>query len=62
MRTFGAARCLFESNYPVERDCVSYRTLLNMFKKLAAKLALSDAEKADLFCGTAKRVYGSRDP
>ena len=62
VRTFGAARCLFESNYPVERDCVSYRTLLNMFKKLAAKLALSDAEKADLFCGTAKRVYGLRDP
>ena len=53
---------MFESNFPVERDCVSYRTLLNMFKKLAAKLALSDAEKADLFCGTAKRVYGLRDP
>jgi len=32
-----------------------------MFKKLAAKLGLSDAEKADLFCGTAKRVYGLRE-
>ena len=61
VRTFGAARCLFESNYPVERDCVSYRTLLNMFKKLAAKAGLSEAEKADFFYGTAKRVYGLSD-
>ena len=57
VRTFGAARCMFESNFPVERDCVSYRTLWNTFKKIAAKLGLSDAEKADVFAGTARRVY-----
>ena len=52
---------MFESNFPVERDCVSYRTLLNMFKKLVAKAGLSEAEKADFFYGTAKRVYGLSD-
>ena len=58
---FGARRCMFESNFPVDRDCVSYRTLWNTFKKLARRLRLTDAEKADIFHDTAKRVYGLRD-
>jgi len=55
--SFTPARCMFESNFPVDRDCVSYRTLWNMFKKLAARMGLSDAEKADIFHDTAQRVY-----
>ena len=57
IRSFGASRCMFESNFPVDRDCVSYRTLWNTFKKVAARLRLSDAEKDDIFRGTAVRVY-----
>ncbi|GMI39217.1 hypothetical protein TeGR_g2997 [Tetraparma gracilis] len=34
IKSFGAAKCMFESNYPVERDVVSYRTLWNTFKKI----------------------------
>ena len=48
---------MFESNFPVDRDCVSYRTLWNTFKKLARRLGLTDAEKADVFHDTAVRVY-----
>jgi len=41
VRTFGAARCLFESNYPVERDCVSYRTLVTLTLSPAPTLTLT---------------------
>lgn len=54
---FGPDRCMFESNYPVDKECVSYRTLWNGFKRIAAKAGLSDAEKTSIFSGTAARVY-----
>ena len=54
---FGTKRCMFESNFPVDKECVSYRTLWNTFKRIAAKLGLSDSEKAMMFSGTAARVY-----
>lgn len=53
--TFGPSRCMFESNYPVDRDAVGYTVLWNAFQKIAA--AYSDAEQDDLFVGTAARVY-----
>lgn len=52
---FGADRCMFESNFPVDRWGCDYATLWNAFKRIAA--GASDAEKAALFSGTAKRVY-----
>lgn len=53
--TFGPSRCMFESNYPVDGETTSYTVLWNAFKKLSAHL---DAEaRADLFAGTARRVY-----
>jgi predicted TIM-barrel fold metal-dependent hydrolase len=52
---FGANRCLFESNFPVDKAMYSYRTLWNAFKRLAANL--SDTERHALFAGTAARVY-----
>ena len=54
---FGPERCMFESNFPVDKECVSYRTLWNAFKRIAAKAGLSEAEKADIFSGTAMRAY-----
>ena len=54
---FGPERCMFESNFPVDKECVSYRTLWNAFKRIAAKAGLSEAEKADIFRGTAARAY-----
>jgi predicted TIM-barrel fold metal-dependent hydrolase len=52
---FGVARCMFESNFPVDKASTSYRVLWNSFKRLAAKF--SAAEKAALFHDTAARVY-----
>ena len=52
---FGAGRCMFESNFPVDRWGCDYATLWNAFKRIAA--GASDAEKAMLFSGTASRVY-----
>lgn len=52
---FGVDRCMFESNFPVDRQSTNYVTLWNAFKKIAA--GASDAEKAALFEKTARRVY-----
>ena len=52
---FGPERCMFESNFPVDRQSLSYRTLWNAFKKMTADFAAS--ERADMFAGTAQRVY-----
>ncbi|MEM7099719.1 MAG: amidohydrolase family protein [Pseudomonadota bacterium] len=57
MEAFGPDRCMFESNFPVDKDCISYRTLWNLFKKLAHEFGLSESEKSDVFCGTAARAY-----
>jgi L-fuconolactonase len=55
IEVFGPKRCMFESNFPVDRLSCSYNVLWNAFKKLAAKF--SDDEKADLFQRTAAGVY-----
>ncbi len=57
LEAFGPERCMFESNFPVDKDCISYRTLWNLFKKIANKLGLSKSEKRAVFSGTAARAY-----
>jgi predicted TIM-barrel fold metal-dependent hydrolase len=52
---FGARRCMFESNFPVDKGSFSYRVCWNAFKRLAA--GASDEERAALFSGTAVEVY-----
>lgn len=56
---FGANRCMFESNFPVDKAMYSYRTLWNTFKLLTARY--SDDERAALFAKTAAETY-SLDP
>ncbi len=57
IEAFGPGRCMFESNFPVDKECVSYRTLWNAFKRIAARFGLSEVEKAQIFAGTAVRAY-----
>jgi predicted TIM-barrel fold metal-dependent hydrolase len=57
INAFGPDRCMFESNFPVDKECVSYRTLWNAFKRIAAHLGLSESEKTEIFAGTAARAY-----
>jgi len=52
---FGPQRCMFESNFPVDRLSISYQVLWNGLKKIVADF--SEDEKDHLFCGTASRVY-----
>ncbi len=52
---FGPERCMFESNFPVDRASCSYTVLWNMFKRLSG--AYSPHERAALFRDTAVRVY-----
>lgn len=52
---FGADRCMFESNFPVDKRTCGYAVLWNAFKHIAA--AYSIGEKTTLFYGTAARVY-----
>jgi len=53
---FGASRCMFESNFPVDKMGIGYAALWNAFKRIAA--TASSDEKAELFSGTARRAYG----
>jgi predicted TIM-barrel fold metal-dependent hydrolase len=52
---FGADRCMFESNFPVDRLSLSYAVLWNGLKKIAR--GCSAHERDALFAGTATRVY-----
>ncbi|MEM9472916.1 MAG: amidohydrolase family protein, partial [Pseudomonadota bacterium] len=52
---FGAERCLFGSNYPIEKLWTSYADLVSAFKKAAS--GLSKADQKAIFHDTAQRVY-----
>jgi L-fuconolactonase len=52
---FGASRCMFESNFPVDKISYSYQVFWNACKLMAK--GASSAEKADLFAGSASRCY-----
>ena len=52
---FGADRCMFESNFPVDRLSCSYAVLWTAFKRLSQ--AYSETERTALFHDTATRVY-----
>ena len=52
---FGPQRAMFESNFPVDRVSLSYRTLWNAFKRIAAPFG--EAEKDALFRATAAHFY-----
>jgi L-fuconolactonase len=52
---FGVTRCMFESNFPADKQTCSYGVLWNAFKRVAA--GYTPAEKAALFYETARRVY-----
>jgi L-fuconolactonase len=52
---FGPQRCMFESNFPVDKLSISYPVLWNALKKIAA--CYSETERDALFRGTASRVY-----
>ena len=52
---FGVDRCMFESNFPVDKWSFPYTVLWNAFQRIVADA--SPDEKAALFHDTAVRVY-----
>jgi L-fuconolactonase len=52
---FGADRCMFESNFPVDRLSLSYRVYWNAMKKIAADY--SELEQQAMFSRVARQVY-----
>jgi len=52
---FSPARCMFESNFPVDKASLAYATLWNAFKRIAAPF--DEAEKDQMFRATASRFY-----
>ena len=52
---FGPARCMTESNFPVDRLSISYPVLYNGLKKMLA--GFSTDERDAMFYGTANRIY-----
>ena len=55
IEAFGANRCMFESNFPVDKGSYAYATGWNAFKRLTAGASASEREA--LFSGTESRVY-----
>lgn len=55
IEAFGARRCMFESNFPVDRCSFRYKLCWNAFKRLAQ--GCSEDERDHLFAATASRVY-----
>ena len=52
---FGPSRCMFESNFPVDKVSYSYNVVYNAFKRLTKNY--SAGERAAMFHDTAVRVY-----
>ena len=52
---FGPDRCMFESNFPVDKVSYSYNVMYNAFKRLSK--GYSATERAAMFHDTAVRVY-----
>ena len=55
IEAFGAARSMYESNFPVQKRWCSYQVCWNAFKLISA--GASEGEKSDLFTGAAARAY-----
>jgi L-fuconolactonase len=60
IEAFGVDRCMFESNFPVDKQSTGYVELWNAFKRITA--GASEADKSALYSGTAARVYRLTKP
>src|SRR5262249_44264623 len=60
IEAFGAGRCMFESNFPPDKQSCGYTELWNAFKRITA--GASADEKKALYSGTAARVYRMTAP
>ncbi|WP_250493147.1 amidohydrolase family protein [Caballeronia sp. GAWG1-1] len=55
IEAFGPNRCMFESNFPVDKGSYPYSNGWNAFKRMTARASAD--ERAALFRGTVEKVY-----
>jgi len=55
INSFGVKRCMFESNFPVDKQSISYHVLWNAFKKMS--VSFNEEEQNYLFYETAREFY-----
>ena len=55
VQLFGANRCLFGSNFPIEKLWTNYADLVGAYRNATEQLAPAEVEA--IFAGTARRVY-----
>ena len=60
IEAFGVNRCMFESNFPPDKQSCGYTELWNAFKRITS--GASATEKTALYSGTAARVYHLTSP
>jgi predicted TIM-barrel fold metal-dependent hydrolase len=60
IEAFGPSRCMFESNFPPDKQSCGYTELWNAFKIITRGASADD--KAALYSGTAARVYKLAKP
>ncbi|WP_343617138.1 amidohydrolase family protein [Novosphingobium sp.] len=59
IEAFGVTRCMFESNFPVDKGMVGYANLWNGYKRIAASRTAQ--ERHALFFETARQTYSLND-
>ena len=52
---FGPGRCVFGSNFPIEKLWTDYASLVNAYRRALAHLG--EADRTAIFAGTARRLY-----
>ena len=55
IENFGVERCMFESNFPVDKRSYSYTVIWNAFKRIVKGLSYKD--RCALFYDTAVNAY-----
>jgi predicted TIM-barrel fold metal-dependent hydrolase len=57
LEAFGPDRCMWASNFPIDKLYTDYGTIVSAYETIAAELGLSAAEQDAFFYATAERVY-----
>jgi len=62
IETFGVDRCLFASNFPMDKVSVDYETLWDAFIEIATSMSLTAEQRAALLADNAAKFFRLVDP
>ena len=61
LSTFGPERCMFASNFPMDKVSVDYEVLWDAFLQIIANAGLAATQQAALLAGNATAFYRLED-